>query len=336
MRLVLSVMLAMSACGLVVGCEEVQRQVAVNHYVNGQILAEQGNTEAALAELALALKNNPRLDVAHATIGDIHRNRGDFEAARASYEQACKINPYAFRPHYNLGVTYQMLAAGARNVTQMEEQLFRAVSIYLRAVTLEPADFETNLNLSACYFQLGKYDLAEQYCLAAIRLNNDSPQAYSNLGIIYDSQNRLNDAIMAFRNSLDIDTQQPRLLLNMGSTYMRQGLHKQAMHCFDLALRQDATLAAAYELMGTCLFHMKEYPQSLEAYERALLLDSQSAIAYRGLGVTYMSQFVLDKSKTECRDKAIAAWRRSLSIEPDQNDLIRLIERYEPVAPSRL
>ena len=60
------------------------------------------------------------------------------------------------------------------------------------------------------------------------------------------------------------------------------------------------------------------------------------AIAYRGLGVTYMSQFVLDKSKTECRDKAIAAWRRSLSIEPDQNDLIRLIERYEPVAPSRL
>ena len=161
MRLVLSVMLAMSACGLVVGCEEVQRQVAVNHYVNGQILAEQGNTEAALAELALALKNNPRLDVAHATIGDIHRNRGDFEAARASYEQACKINPYAFRPHYNLGVTYQMLAAGARNVTQMEEQLFRAVSIYLRAVTLEPADFETNLNLSACYFQLGKYDLAE-------------------------------------------------------------------------------------------------------------------------------------------------------------------------------
>ena len=326
----------MLAIGLA-GCgEKVQQSQAIDHYVTGQILAEQGETDAALEELARALKYNPDLDVAYSAIGDIHRHQGNYDAARESYERACEVNPYSFRPHYNLGVTYQILAAATRTIQRMDEYLFKAVAVYLRAVTLEPTDFEANLNISACYFQLGKFDLAEQYCRAAIKISPNSPQAYSNLGIIYDGLNRPNDAIAAFRNSLDLDTRQPKLLLNMGSTYMRQGIHKQAMHCYDLALRQDATLAAAYELKGMCSHQMKDYQQSLECYQRALLLDPKSAIAHRGVGIAYMSQYVLDNSLEDYRENAISSWRKSLDIEPDQDDLLRLIERYDPIAPGRL
>ncbi|HUT56540.1 MAG TPA: tetratricopeptide repeat protein [Phycisphaerae bacterium] len=316
------------ACGA--GCESIVEQDALEHYVRGQVLAEQGNTEAALSELSRAVRVHPGLAVAHTAMGDIHRKRGDFEMARGSYENACKSDPYAFRPHYNLGVTYQMLAQAAKAFERVEQYLRQAVRVYLRAIAIEPDDFEANLNVSACYFQLGQYDMAEYYCLAAIKINSRSPQAHSNLGVIYDSQDRLYDAIREYKASLELEIKQPNLLLNLGSTYMRQSRYKTAISTFEVAAKQDPNLAAAYEQMGACYFQLRYFDKAREAYEKAIALDGGSAAAYRGMGAAMMGQYVLDHNKVDLRDKALAAWYRSLELKPNQRDLIELLDKYRP------
>ncbi|MHC4982888.1 MAG: tetratricopeptide repeat protein [Planctomycetota bacterium] len=327
-----------------VGCAEaIREQAAIDHYVLGQLLADKGQYQAALEELALAVKNDPTLSAAYAASGDIYRRRGSHELARRSYEHACEANPYALRPHYNLGVTYQLLAEAASAFSQVQALLQKAVFIYIRAAELQPEDFDTHLNLSACYYQLGKYDLAEQYCKAATKVNPRSVEAWCNLGTIYDSQNRLYEAIRAYKNSLELNVHQPELLLNLASTYFRQGRMKAALGTYKLAAKEAPTNSAAWRHIGLCHYHLyMELPandpqaaqqhmkESLEAYEKATQLDPRNAHAHRELGVVYMSQYVVDRSKTALRDKGLAAWHASLEIRPDQEDLRGLVEKYSP------
>jgi tetratricopeptide (TPR) repeat protein len=328
------------AAAILAGCDALSqpsKDAAVYYYVQGQMLADKGDEAAALEELAKAIKADPSLSIAHSAVGDIHRKMGNYEMARRAYESACKANPYAFKPQYNLGVTYQILAETAKAATSAQECLRQAVTVYVRALTIDPDDFDANLNLSACYFQQGKYDLAEQYCQAAIKINPKSPQAFSNLGIIYDSQNRLYEAVNAYKASLELDTHQPTLLINMGQTYIRQGRHKAAIHVFELAAKEAPTDAAPWEQIGACCFTLRQMPQALSAYENAAKINPKSAVAHRGIGVVCMSQFVQDASRTELRDRGLAEWNTSLDLDPGQDDLKHLVTKYTPKpAPPQL
>ena len=325
---ILSVSVAFAAgCNLL---QPVRNALSFDYYARGQVLAESGDMDAALAELLRAIRSDPELSAAHSAIGDIHRKRGSHRLAVGAYRNACRTNPYAFRPHYNLGITYQALATAAETVADYTKYLKEAVNVYLRAVIIREDDFDANLNLSACYFQLGKYDLAEEYCNAAIAVNPKSPQAHSNLGIIYDSQNQLYKAIRAYKDSLELDTNQPKILLNLGSTYMRQGMCKAAMSPFRLAARQDPKDPAPFRQIGQCYYRLKEYEKAVKAYEQALSLDPRDASALRGLGTVHITQYVLARDNSELRNLGLAAWRQSLEIEPEQEDLIKLVTKYTP------
>jgi len=321
-----------AALALAGGCHFLpyRQEEAVDHYVQGQLLADQGKIDAALRELAAAVKADPDLSVAHSAIGDLHRKRGDYRLAERSYRHACDANPYAFRPHYHLGVVYQALAEAADAAKQVEDYLREAVGVYLRAVTLEPDDFDTNLNLSACYYSLGKLAVAEKYCKAAIAVKADSPEAYSNLGIIYDRQGRVYEAIKAYKDSLELDVHQPRLLMNLGATYMGQGRLNLAMRSFELATREAPDDADAWEQLGSCHYHRKDYDAAMAAYEKAVALDKTHAAAHRGIGVVYMTRFILDRGNVALRDKALAAWHASLELDPDQEEVLRLVRKYAP------
>lgn len=321
------------------GCQHSRRmqdKIAIDHYVRGQLLADKGELDAALAELAKAVRVDQDLSVAYSAMGDIHRNRADYPMARVSYEKACDTNPYSFKPHYNLGVVYQALAAAATRVEDIQDYFRQASNVYCRAMVISPNDFDTHLNLSACYYSMGKYDLAEKYCKAAIVLKPRSPEAYSNLGIIYDNQGQAYQAIKAYRDSLELDVHQPKLLMNLGATYIRQGRLKPAILAFQMAANEDPKCPDAWEQLGTCHYHVKDYDKALDAYNNAVQCDPSNAAAHRGLGVVYMTQYVLNREKAELRNKALAAWHTSLELNPGQEDIVELVRKYtiEPAEPS--
>ncbi|MGB2821372.1 MAG: tetratricopeptide repeat protein [Phycisphaerae bacterium] len=327
-----AILLVAAGALLTAGCQlqEITRKQAIGHFVRGQLLADDGEMEAALRELAEAVKADPDLSVAHCAIGDIHRKRGDHQLAKRSYEDACRANPYSFRPHYNLGVVFQVLSEAAQAVERGQEYLREAVAVYLRASVLDPDDFDTNLNLCACYFSLGKNALAEKYCKAAIAIKPDSPEAYSNLGTIYDSQGRMYQAIKAYKDSLELNVHQPKLLMNLGAAYMRQARLGPALNAFETATEEDPNSSAAWEQLGTCLYHRNELDEAMAAYQKAVSLNGSSAAAHRGIGVVYMTQYITDRKNADLRNKALAAWHLSLELEPDQEDIVRLVRKYSP------
>jgi tetratricopeptide (TPR) repeat protein len=308
-------------------------EIAIDHYVRSQGLADKGDSDAALAELRDAVAADPALAVAHSAAGDIYRKQGNNEQAAKCYESACKANPYAFSPHYKLGVTYQNLADLAKTVDKVQYYLHEAVRVYLRAITITADDFDANTNLAACYLQMGKYELAALYAQAAVRINPSSPYAHSNLAIIYDCQNDLAKAISQYNASLELDTNQPNVLMNKGSTYLRMNVVNLAIIDFERAAKLVPGDSTPYEQIGTSYCRTDradKWDKALAAYSKAVEINPKSAPGYRGLGVVYLTSFVQDNKKTDLRDKGLAAWIKSLEIQPDQQDLLKLLQKYTP------
>jgi tetratricopeptide (TPR) repeat protein len=306
----------------------IAKQQAIDHFVTGQLKADKGDVDAALKELAAAVKADPTLSVAHSAMGDIHRKRGDWQQAQQAYEQACDTNPYAFRPHYNLGVVYQHQAGLARTIEQAQKLLRYAVDVYLRATTLEPEDYDASLNLSACYFALGKHAQAEKYCKAAIALEPMNPAAHTNLGVIYESQGRFDEAVKSYKNSLERDVNQPRVLINMGTIYLRQDQQGAALQAFQAATKADPDSSEAWQHLGNCHYQRKDYAEAMRALDKSVAKDPSNASAHRAIGVVCMTQYLLDTQKAQLREQALTAWNRSIEIQPGQDDLLRLVQKY--------
>jgi tetratricopeptide (TPR) repeat protein len=302
------------------------------HYVRGKLLAEDGNLDAALDELQRALQADPNLSVAHNAVGSIYLQRGQYEHARQSYQKATQINPLAYKPAYNLGVTYQALANAAQNVTRAQQYLRRAVQTYLRAITLKSDDYDSHLNLSACYYSLGSTKLAEHYCRTAIRIDASRREAYDNLATILESQDKPFEAIQAYLRALEFDTDRPDMLMRLGRLYMQQGRTGSALEVLRRAAELAPESAAAQVLIGQAHYNRQEFGEAAEAFARATQVNPGSASAWRGLGISRMQRFLASPEKTSLRDQALAAWNRSLELNPNQPGLRKLVRKYTPRA----
>jgi len=315
------------------GCDQQKfsPEAAEKHYVSSQLLAEEGQLGQALAELTRAIDACPDMAVAHSAVGDIHRRQGHLELARRAYVISCRINPYAFRPHYRLGVTYQDLSELRDNLARSREYVSKAVSIYLRAVTLDPKDYDTNLNLSVCYFELDNLPLAEQYCRAAIECNDLDREAHVNLGIILDAQNKHYDAISVYLRALEFEGDKYYILMDLAGVYVRQKRLAAAIKYYGEAARAQPDNPRPLEKTGQCHLMLKQYLEAMEVFERVKKLDPKRAQAHHGIGAVYMSMFLKNPENTSLRDQALDAWNRSLELQPNQPDLKRLVKKYTPV-----
>jgi len=305
-------------------------QHASDYYVEGQLALDREDYDAALAELKKAIAADPSLSVAHAAIGDIYRKQGKLEDSATAYEQAVTTDPYAFGPQYNLGVVYQMLSDAANDAKAGAEYVQKAVDTYVKALALQPDDFDTNLNLCACYFQQGKYDEAETYCRTAIKADPKNPFGPFNLAMIYKQMDRPYDAIWAFKDSLELDINQPKLLVELGNVYMKLDRLKDAQKAFELASQQDPESGEASEQMGQVYYYQKRHDDAVKAYEKAVKLNPKSSSAYRGLGIVYMTQFITQPGEPKLREKGLEAWNLSLEYNSNQEDLVKLVRKYTP------
>ena len=327
----ITICLGLCVCLALAGCGDWQQYFNVpgqGHYDRGKEFLRDGELDAALDELTRAARIDPKNADVRTALGDVYRKKGDFTKASRSYRAACKSDPYSFRPHYNLGVTYQAMANLARSLKKAQQFLRKAVQIYIRSVAIKPDSFDANLNLGACYFQLGKTSLAERQTLEALKINPHSAKANNNLAIMLEVQGKLEEAILAYKASIEAKPDQPGIMMNLGAIYLRLGRVKSALATYRSAARLSPTSAKPYEQMGVCLFRMKRLDGAMDAFAAAIKKNSRSPGAYRGYGVICMYKYVSDRSKVELKNKALRAWEFSLKLKPDQDDLVRLIERF--------
>ncbi|NLC71343.1 MAG: tetratricopeptide repeat protein [Desulfuromonadaceae bacterium] len=154
----------------------------------GRLERNRGNLEASLASLekaaALAENNSDVLEELAIT----HDLLGRMENAEPLYRKVIELEPRRASAHNNLGLNYIL-----------QKRYGEAIPLFLQALRLDNMNKRYLNNLASAYALNGD----ERRALAAFGLATDRAAAYNNLGCIYMSEQKWDQAENAFKNALD-------------------------------------------------------------------------------------------------------------------------------------
>ena len=89
-----------------------------------------------------------------------------------------------------------------------------AIVSYRQVLANDPQDptvqYYGNNNLGFSLIQLGRFDEAEDYCLAAIEVDVHRHNAHKNLGLVYQGQGRWLDAALSLLTAYELNPRDPR------------------------------------------------------------------------------------------------------------------------------
>lgn len=290
-------------------------------YADGVSAYRAGDRERAIQLLTQAVQKNPNLAMAHSVLGDIYKESGNHDRAAAQYETVTKLDPYAADAHHSLAVSYHFL-----------NRLRDAARSYLRALKLNPRDWRSSMNLGLVYMSLGENNSAVEYCQRAVNLSPLSPVAHANLGVVYDARGNAAQAEAAYRRSLTIDPRQTGPAFNLARNLQYRGKAAEAVIVLE-RLTAAADSPMVRRRYGDALASASREADALYQYRQALKLDPRHYQAMNSMAALLITQYrnslLLDDSK---RDEALAMWKQSLQLNPDQPRVEAQIKAWAPKA----
>jgi tetratricopeptide (TPR) repeat protein len=214
---------------------------ALQHYLNGRLLEEEGEPGAALREYYRALVADPNaVDIAR-RLSEVSARVGDAARSLEFAERALALDPHDPRLHWLKGAALfnrgrysdalealQRAAVADSENAEYQRTLARAAEqtgrtplvaeAYRRAVALEPEDAESWFQLAGADARLGRWTEAEQSLARARELNAMRPGLLFLEGWIREGQGRRPDAIRIYRDHLEVhanDTATRRRLVEL-------------------------------------------------------------------------------------------------------------------------
>ena len=168
-------------------------------YTEAQKRLAMHDPEGAIRILEEAVAIAPQFATAWNALGVIAFQAGDYGQAETLFRKSLAAEPGAFEPLVNLGGVLLKQAALQKNAAT------DALPFNQRAVRDRPEDALANAQLGMNYFKLNQFDQAEQYLLAAKRLDPahfSQPQVF--LADIYARRGNRSAAIRELEDVLAI------------------------------------------------------------------------------------------------------------------------------------
>jgi len=162
--------------------------------------------------------------------------------------------------------------------------------------------------LGVALFKQGKLDEAIAAFLQAIQLDPKYVAAYNNLGNALKEQGKLEDAIAAYRQVIQLDPKLAAGYSNLGIALKEQGKLEEAIIAYRQAIELDPKYVAAYNNLGVVLSDQGKLEEAIAAFRQAIELDPKYANAYNNLGIALKEQGKIEE--------AIAAYRQAIQLDP--------------------
>jgi serine/threonine-protein kinase len=163
---------------------DLQPDLAVAYNNLGIALRDQKKLDEAVAACRKAIEINQDDALAYNSLGVVLHDQKKQDEALAAYRKAIDLKPDFAEAYYNLGI-----------VQFEQKELDQAVAAYRKAIELKPnyADVLSDLGAVLCDF-FNKPLEAEAFFLKAIELNPQDWQAHFNLGVALFKQAKFQDA----------------------------------------------------------------------------------------------------------------------------------------------
>ena len=144
-----------------------------------------------------------------------------------------------------------------------------------------------------------QYERAFEAAETAVRLEPDNAIARLYMGNIYDYQGYYNAGREQYQLGIQADRTLIDLQINLAYNYFGTGRLPEAILTFREAIDVDPTNAVAYDGLAYMYLQLGELPLARENAIEAIALDPNMARAYGRLGEAYYKEFNYDKSIEE-------------------------------------
>jgi tetratricopeptide (TPR) repeat protein len=269
------------------------------------------------------LSLQPNNDDAHRRRGVILARQGQVEQAIAEYQQAIGIRPDYWRNHNALGGLYYRTGRFAE-----------AAIAYQKVVDLQPDSADGLMNLGAALHAAGDTPRAIEYYGRSIDVAA-TDSAYSNLGTIYYSQRRFDEAIAAFEAAIRLSPSKPLYHRNLGDAHHQQGHATEAAAAYERAIRlATGTLsvnpkdADMLSLIALCEAKLGRYADARRRAAAALqLAPDNGAVVFRAASVAALAGRADDA--LDLLERAVArGFSRAFARDSDDFAPMREHERF--------
>jgi tetratricopeptide (TPR) repeat protein len=239
-------------------------------------------------------------------------NENKFDEAISMANQA--IESY---PDHNGFIYLQAIA-----YTELGE-IDLAKASFQKSIKMDPKHKQSHLGLANLYYNMGKYIYAALSFGDVVYLDSQHFDSRYMQGLSYFNAQEWGLAASVWEDLLHYQSQHPLVRNLLPQTYYilaveynRLGEPGLGRTSFEKALSVNsnsyAWLPGAFRTLGRFYQDKAMFKESLSAFQEVLELRPNDSSAYTGMGVTYW--------KMNEHQLAIAAWNRSLQINPEDND----------------
>lgn len=272
----------------------------------GEILRRRGQNDAALAEFRKVIEIAPISPMEHNDIGNIYRERRQLDRAMQAYREALRVDAQYIGAYNNLGLCLQE-----------KNRLDEAKTLYDKALLIRPENPVLRNSMGTLLALKGDKDGAVAQFERAAKADPDWPVAQGNIATLLFQAGRADRAKPAFERWIEIEPGSIDARLGLALTLLMLRDQDGAIARFQEVLQRDPDNFRAHTALGETLLRRGNLEGAQSNLEAAARLETNVPRVYNGLGEVYLRRGM--------KQAAARALRRSLAIEPHQDEVRRLL-----------
>ncbi len=257
-------------------------ETAQTLYDLAQVEAGNANYAQAIDEYTAAIEVDPTFANAYVGRALAHSSGfGDYASAISDLEQAVMLDPNYAEAFSYLG-QFNFFDASYDDV---EINL-------LRAIELNPSDFNARRTLADYYTSVGAYDLAnEQYVLMLEQSDNLEPEQVYALwigkGYTEEAQEDIDTAFETYQSAIELNPERVEAYANIGNMYVYRDMYDDALNYLDTAYDKASDDPDIVYNRGLAHLGLGNYTEAQADFERVLIIFPNYTLAYIGRGRVY-------------------------------------------------
>ena len=152
------------------------------------------------------------------------------------------------------------------------------------------------LDKASSLINKGSLGQGENICHEIIAISPRTSEAYNLLGIIYEEQGLIDEAIAVLHKSIEFDGLNANAFFNLGTILGKQGHYEKAAALLHKGLSISPRIPIALNNFGLALVNLGRLDEAIRALEKATELDPRYGEAWFNLGDAYYCSGQLQKS----------------------------------------
>lgn len=183
------------------------------------------------------------------------------------YTTDLKKTPENAHMNYLLGYDLFSMAKMQKNPAVRENMLDDAIKYMRKSVTILPEYYYALTDLGAAFFTSGKYDSAEVYDLAALKLVPDAAVSRNNLSGVYITTKQFRRNIGHCKETMRLIKNDATAYADIGVSYMNLGMNDSAIYYLRIGTHVDPEFYGCYDVLAY-LYKMAGNKDSSIKYQR--------------------------------------------------------------------